>query len=48
MFAVSNPLSSGRLFKDTVTIAPGVSASEQPIGVALSTFGMFPGDGILG
>ncbi|KAI0279607.1 acid protease [Russula aff. rugulosa BPL654] len=38
----------GRLFKDTVTIAPGVSASEQPIGVALSTSGMFPVTGSWG
>jgi hypothetical protein len=38
----------GFLYNDTVTFAPGLAVSQQPIGVAVNSSGIFPFDGILG
>jgi hypothetical protein len=38
----------GDLYNDTVTLAPGLAISQQPIGVASNSSGIAPLDGILG
>ena len=38
----------GDLYNDTVTIAPGITISQQSIGVAFNSSGIYPRDGILG
>ena len=38
----------GELYNDTVTIAPGLAVSQQPIGVSVISAGVYPHDGILG
>jgi hypothetical protein len=38
----------GDLVNDTVTVIPGLAASQQPIGVSYMSYYVYPHDGVLG